>query len=904
MAQSPRLQRTQRTVPLGVFSLVLASSAAWATGFAPFTERDFATVTQGGSVSVLDSGERSVLANDFDLEGDEMTAVIDRLPRHGTVVLNSDGTFTYTHNGNDEDDDRFHYRAWDGTGISRRTRVSITIEEREEPPEPEPPTITGQRDVSVAEDDSVTIRLSDLRVSDPDSDYPDDFTLSVRNGQNYTRSGSTVTPAADFNGTLNVPVQVNDGIFDSNVFQLSVTVNPENDPPFVTGEVEEQAAQEGEPFTLELAGFFDDIDSSTLTYQASGLPPSGNLSIGRRSGRLSGTPVSVDASDEPYVVTITASDGAGGSVSLDFPLIVFPIDRADLQLTAAVSPQPAGTGDEPQWEFTVENLGPADLSEGTLEVRWSSSAPLIELELPASCVASNDGTANPSMTCTLTNVPAGSSVAYMVGSSVDAAGDVTAIAQVTGNDPIPDNNLVSASVNIASAFTEGPAQVIDVAVRAFSVVDLDDDGYEDIVVVGNDVGVLWNTGQRALEDAPSSIGTYGNGTVVTPIDWDNDGLLDVVVGGGPGVESLVFRNDGSRNFIEYESITGPQAQALLSATAADLDGDGLADWVVTGSQGTAAFGSAGGGTVIIDQRPGRDVVVGDVNQDTFMDVVVTDSSDRTVRVLTNDGMGRFVLDQVLVEGSVASVTAADVTQDGIVDLLLAVDGVDLEVPISRVLVNDLSAGFSELDTIGASPTAKLLDGDVDGDSRADIVAVKQTGVHQVFEGSSSSDFALSDEQIVSTDKSSGQLIDINADGSLDLILAGAQSTSIEIYFNDGIGRFGLGDVLAPEVALNGPATISLEVGEAYQDQGATAEDNIDGDLSDQIQVDNPVDVALVGTYTVTYSVSDRAGNLGQAERTVRIEAVTGVGGGGGGQLPWLMVLTLVPLILIRRRIGS
>ena len=45
-----------------------------------------------------------------------------------------------------------------------------------------------------------------------------------------------ITPAADFNGTLTVPVMVNDGTADSNVFTLSVSVTAVNDPPEITGQ--------------------------------------------------------------------------------------------------------------------------------------------------------------------------------------------------------------------------------------------------------------------------------------------------------------------------------------------------------------------------------------------------------------------------------------------------------------------------------------------------------------------------------------------------------------------------------------------------------------------------------------------------------------------------------------------
>ncbi len=58
------------------------------------------------------------------------------------------------------------------------------------------------------------------------------------------------------------------------------------------------------------------------------------------------------------------------------------------------------------------------------------------------------------------------------------------------------------------------------------------------------------------------------------------------------------------------------------------------------------------------------------------------------------------------------------------------------------------------------------------------------------------------------------------------------------------------------------------------DVGATASDDTDGDLTASIVVDGgAVDTSAAGTYTVTYNVSDAAGNAAtQVSRTVVVEA--------------------------------
>jgi filamentous hemagglutinin family protein len=83
----------------------------------------------------------NVLANDTDPDGDPFTAVEGDSPTHGTLVLNSDGTFTYTPDSGYSGQDGFTYYATDGqTGATyTETPVTITVNAVEEPPQPPPP---------------------------------------------------------------------------------------------------------------------------------------------------------------------------------------------------------------------------------------------------------------------------------------------------------------------------------------------------------------------------------------------------------------------------------------------------------------------------------------------------------------------------------------------------------------------------------------------------------------------------------------------------------------------------------------------------------------------------------------------------------------------------------------------
>ena len=82
------------------------------------------------------------------------------------------------------------------------------------------------------------------------------------------------------------------------------------------------------------------------------------------------------------------------------------------------------------------------------------------------------------------------------------------------------------------------------------------------------------------------------------------------------------------------------------------------------------------------------------------------------------------------------------------------------------------------------------------------------------------------------------------------------------------------DVTKPVITLIGDPTIDLVIGSTYIDAGATAVDNVDGDITGSIVVNNAVDMSVPGTYTVSYTVSDAAGNA--AIETMRVVNVIGV----------------------------
>ncbi|MDX1994985.1 MAG: putative Ig domain-containing protein, partial [bacterium] len=81
------------------------------------------------------------------------------------------------------------------------------------------------------------------------------------------------------------------------------------------------------------------------------------------------------------------------------------------------------------------------------------------------------------------------------------------------------------------------------------------------------------------------------------------------------------------------------------------------------------------------------------------------------------------------------------------------------------------------------------------------------------------------------------------------------------------------DNIAPVITLVGDNPLTLTVGQTYVEPGATALDNVNGNLTANIVITGNVNTGVVGTYTRFYNVSDAAGNAAvQVTRTVNVVA--------------------------------
>lgn len=79
------------------------------------------------------------------------------------------------------------------------------------------------------------------------------------------------------------------------------------------------------------------------------------------------------------------------------------------------------------------------------------------------------------------------------------------------------------------------------------------------------------------------------------------------------------------------------------------------------------------------------------------------------------------------------------------------------------------------------------------------------------------------------------------------------------------------DTIPPTITLVGEASIILDYGADYTDQGAIAQDNIDGDLTSKIVTVGEVNTQKEGTQIIKYLIIDSEGNTASAVRTVIVK---------------------------------
>lgn len=178
-----------------------------------------------------------VLSNDTDADGDTLAVVVATQPTHGSLTLNSNGSFSYTPTAQYNGADSFTYTISDGSGNSTPVQVSLTITAVNDPPVAVADTYSVNEDsvLNIAVAQGVLVNDSDIESSPLTAKIvtqPTSGTVTLNANGSFT-----YTPNANFFGTDSFTYKSSDGSVDSTAVGVTITVVDQPDPPNAVDDV-------------------------------------------------------------------------------------------------------------------------------------------------------------------------------------------------------------------------------------------------------------------------------------------------------------------------------------------------------------------------------------------------------------------------------------------------------------------------------------------------------------------------------------------------------------------------------------------------------------------------------------------------------------------------------------------
>jgi hypothetical protein len=342
---------------------------------------------------------------------------------------------------------------------------------------------------------------------------------------------------------------------------------------------------------------------------------------------------------------------------------------------------------------------------------------------------------------------------------------------------------------------------------ALAIADVNWDGKADLVVANaaeSDLSVFLGKGDGTFL-APTTEFAIGGSPFTRPVlaDFSGDGDLDVVLSDNQSSVVLALGNgDGTFRAASVTNIVVPAGSAnsggAFSIASADLNGDGIPDFVIGQSStspglGVGVFltqsnGNLGKGVVYAQNTALSYVALGDLNRDGKADIVASNWSTGAVEVLRGNGDGTFQSAILTPLPAISNgVVIADLNGDGWPDVAVAGSN-----SVVYILLND---GNGSLALAGTYPISgvgyELVAADFNNDGKVDLaVAMTTTSRVALLIGNGNGTFSAAPDYDTTLPSVYGITAgDLDKDGFVDLVITSPGAGALAVAFGNGNGSF-------------------------------------------------------------------------------------------------------------------
>ena len=312
--------------------------------------------------------------------------------------------------------------------------------------------------------------------------------------------------------------------------------------------------------------------------------------------------------------------------------------------------------------------------------------------------------------------------------------------------------------------------------------------------------------------------TFSSPFSVTTADFDGDGNLDLAIANFSGGVISLLMGTGDGTFAPGALLLG----ASTSIVAGDFNGDNDPDLVFTlpfsGQVAVAIGDGAGGFETPVPYNAGDfaiSVAIGFFNADAILDLAVAEAAGNSVGVLIGNGDGTFqppVDNLTGVSSSPSAVAIGDVNGDTFADIVVA-EQTTQKVGVFLGLGNGFFLPETDYD-VGDSPNAVAI-ADLDGDGDLDLVVTNQGAPDtvSVLLGDNSGTFSTRVDYLNAVDANADAvaIADVTGDGKLDLVVANHAAfapETVSVFVGNGDGTFQL-DFLQFETAGTDATSVAI-----------------------------------------------------------------------------------------------